>query len=201
MKEKVVLEKVKIDPHFRIRAQQRTDAKTEQDFKNMINTVITMGEYIGETQAETGGRGHMFAQGKRAIILSLQLDVAITVIDYIGNKYAPQTTSRPAHKASVASAHVPSFKGRLEQFYIAEFKRLDKKEKQLMTQLEEMKLKYAIELAELKYKEYKTTSAGIKFKCIMRANEINDIIKKAQDELSGITTDKRVIAKARVSIG
>lgn len=201
MKENVVLERITIDPHFKQRAQERTKAKTELDFKNLVRTIITEGTYIGETQAETGGRGHMFAQGKRAIILSLQLDVAITVINYTSSRFAPET-SKSAHKKyePSTSSRLPSFQGRLEMFYDSELKRLTKKEKQLKNQLEELQLKSAIDIAALNFKAFKTRSAGIKFRCIMQVNEINDALKKVIDELEGIITDKRLIAKARVSI-
>ncbi|MFE4571336.1 hypothetical protein [Paenibacillus chitinolyticus] len=180
---KVNLKALDFTPHAIQRAKERFKMLNEADIINMCKSIIRAGTYIGEITCDKGNRSHLFASGKKGIILSQDLTTVVTVIEYKRGHIPDLDKKNPLHD-------------KLVKLYQSEIRRLTKLESTLYKKIKETKLYNDIELANLNLKLYKTRSIKVKKEIEQRMAEIKIEFEEQELVMKQIESDKRIIAKS-----
>jgi hypothetical protein len=170
--------KIDLSLHCIERAYERmnvTDWKKDKVCK-YVKKQLEKSTYIGRISPTDGGTdSEMFTKGSYSFLLDTELTTIKTIIK----------TDRLPYNPSQEKAKC---------LYEKEFRKLDRKEKARLKQLELHRYEVDLELAELKLHIFKTRSQAVKLSCQARMKALDDRLKEFENEIVQIKNDKRQTA-------
>ena len=175
---------LKVSDHCIKRARERLNWKNLNDthilgnLRAMLRKSIYIGKIVTEEERKIS---YMFANDRRAIYLSENLEFIVTVIVHDVVTYAP-------------------LKDELLKSHQKEMRKITRKEKAKLKKLDDLKHDCAIEVAILKRRLKRTRSENVKQVCKTRIKAINKTIEDYENEIKQIQNEKRHIARSMVSI-
>lgn len=175
------VKKITMTEHAYQRAKERFNMPDRSHALNHFRVTLKLAKKVGQTIVDDGTETILYAHGRTAVYLSLDLKTIITVNKFEYVSYQP-------------------IKDKVEALHRKEFKKLERIEKSKIRKLNDIKLKYAIEIAQLNYRQKRTRSNQVREYCESRKKEINIMFAEFEKEISEIQSNKRQIARSMVAV-
>jgi len=173
----------KLSDHAFKRIQERYPkyANTKNSALNWVLSMLDQSDYIGMiTSIEDGSDVHMYVFNKKtSIYLSPNFNTVITLFEL---------DERPLDK-------IP-FRDEIENRYRTKLRVIHRSEVKLRRKVEDLTLKYEMEIGILKYKKYKARTDKVKKECDAKILELQKTIEEETRKLIGIRKDIKDIAYA-----
>jgi hypothetical protein len=174
----IPINKITVSSHGYQRIIERCNLKRtrKEEVESYIRKQLLKSQYLGLVTSSDGNEGEMFVNGKYSIHLSPEnVGKVITILEHNKMPHSP------------VQDKVVSVVGR-------EFRKLDRREKARIKQLELYELEADCEISELRLRMYKTKSESIKLSCEARIKALRTRLEELKNEIESIKSDKRKIA-------
>jgi hypothetical protein len=167
--------------HSLDRAKERFNMDNSTASKYFISR-LSEASYIGIIDDEESEKqSHLFAVGRTAIHISLDLIHVLTVYKSEKVTYDP-------------------LKEKVLELHRKKFNRYSITEKAKQKRLHQIKLECDVEVSNLKLRIHKTKSPSVKMACEARILGIRQTINEYEREIVSIQTEKRRIARSMISV-
>lgn len=175
---------VEISQHAYERSIERFSLQHKKwdDVKRYLHKHLTDADYIGRIQCTDGNEGEMFVKNQFCFHLKPEsFDTIITVIKIDKMKYSPAQT-------------------KIRNLVAKEFRKLNRREKARVRQLQEYKLEADLEVSKLKLRKYRTKSDSVKLSCDARIKAITLRLDELEKEIESLADMKRQTAYALATV-
>jgi hypothetical protein len=177
----VLINEINFTSHSIQRAKERFNMD-ETHAVTYIRSRLSQASYIGVVADEDSGKpSHLFANGRTAFHLSLDLKNIITVYKCEKVTYEP-------------------IKNKVLDLHKKKFNRYAISEKAKQRKLDQLRLEADVQIAECNLRKHKTRSESVRLACEARVNAINQTLTEYQKEIEMIHAEKRRIARSMISV-
>jgi len=142
---------------------------------------LKLSKKIGITKGEDGSESILFANGRIAIYVTLDLKVIKSVAKYQLVTYEPI-------KTKVAELHAK------------EIRKLERAERATVRKLEVEELRVNVEIANAKLRMHKTRSESVKMACNAHIKGLEQYIEQLKNEVEEVRVNKRQVCKSMVAV-
>lgn len=173
--------KIHMSDHAYQRMSERFGIKEKTQALGRVREWLREGHKVGLVTDENGKDAILYAFGRNAVYLSLDLSTVLTV------KREEHVTYKP-------------IKNRLYEMHRKEFNKLDRLEKRKIKRKNLEQLRVNAEISHLEYRKAKTRSENVRVYCDTRIAELKNYINKLKNEIRSIKAEKNQVANSMVSI-
>lgn len=174
--------------HAYRRIKERLDIRTKKVQEETLKDYLINSVYVGFVVAEDGNESYLYAYNGIGIYLNPKKEKLVTVKDYEKKRLVSAISIMDDMKQAVIDIQKKKMK------------QLNRKHKKLTTQIMEDNLNYAVEIAELDRKIFKTKSEKVKEKYVNRREELISLSNVDKSEVLELESNMRILSKGIVGI-
>ncbi|MGG3890190.1 hypothetical protein [Metabacillus fastidiosus] len=179
-KEKLWYESIVMSDHAYLRSSERFNMDKVKALP-YFRSVLSKARKIGITVDKDGKENILYASGRIAVHVSLDLKVIVSV-----NKHE-SVTYEPMKRIFI-------------EIHAKELRKLNKRKNTCSRRLEETILESNIKIAELKLRIHKTKSPSVKISCAANIKAIEIYIDELKEEIRNIQDNIRQLSRSMVAV-
>lgn len=185
------IKELKLTSHAVSRIEERFKTKGHSAALQLCKSLLGKAQYLGETQSEDGGKAYTFGVDGVAIYISIEDPTLVkSVVPVRERSYIPKDEERKEIL----------LRPQLIKLYRTELNKCSRMEKSRNKKYMELEIKSELEIAQLKYRAYKSRSANVKKECNMKIDEIMNSLKEYKLKTEELSSNKRTLTKVLTTL-
>lgn len=175
----LILKDISLSEHAYMRTKERLNLSntSKEHALNAVKSLLSRATYIGEQKCERGEKSYMYTCDGFAIYLGLDMKTVKSIV-----------------KITV-KGHYTKLEPKIKELYDKELRKKGREERAKNRKMEHLKIKSELEIAQLRYRKFRTRSHNVKIDCENKIRSIEENIKSQEEELSEVQKDIRKLTQ------